>query len=251
MNQQQQESLQAFALLFHFIDGQKPRMPHVDAGLFGTYTCYTHFTSVFMLPMKYLRTQHLEEFHQSVLIIFALCPRTGFYYGLVIESRWTDLVGQVVHVNMVSRNFIRYGLFLPWLEQYVSDLVDRQQYDIIGEDRVLSMFKNHAPPYTSRALSRGVLCEVSTHCMLETISPSLPWVYRVKFQLSTDGIESPRVCQLIRRRWAVRYQSGLVKHVADELVVGQMPVLRVDSPLFTYCSICGGHAHGEEGLMMH
>lgn len=32
--------LREWLLFYHFYDGQKPRMPHVDVGLFGTYHCY-------------------------------------------------------------------------------------------------------------------------------------------------------------------------------------------------------------------
>jgi hypothetical protein len=40
IQQREHTGLKQLLMFYHFFDGQKPRMPHVDVGLFGSYFCY-------------------------------------------------------------------------------------------------------------------------------------------------------------------------------------------------------------------
>lgn len=76
--------LKPYIMFLHFCDGQKARMPHVDLGLFGTFTCYGtlhilwlllgQYASLFMLPSKHVTVHRLGNLF---IMIISVCPRSG------------------------------------------------------------------------------------------------------------------------------------------------------------------------------
>ena len=226
--------LAEFVLFYHFIDGQKPRMPHVDAGLFGTFTCYGQYTSLFMLPSKYCK---LERISGLKLLVFAVCPRSGKFLSVVVDipnDESQNLLYQVIEIDKQKNLIFKKGTFLDWMEKYTRELEERN-YDVTEPDGAISMFPNRGP-YTSLCITNDVEIIASSMYQMETGSQNYIWVYRIRMRRLVDA-----PCQLIARRWVITYESGHIESVPrSEGVVGQYPELSKQSPSFSYCSICTG-----------
>lgn len=237
-------NIQAFILLYHFINGQKARMPHVDHGLFGTFTCYDQFASLFMLPSQYVRSLSINGLG---VCAFAVCPRTGKFLAIVCQEG--NLLGKVVELNDKTGYLVDHGYFIEFMENHVNSLI-HGKCDLVGESKSLSLFKRNGPFYSCQ-VTRGIEVEVSTNMSIESESREGMWVYRVKLSLVGDvfGPENvPEICQLISRNWIIRYQSGLVEHVRGDAVVGEHPILSRSQPTFAYCSICMGRQRPDRDI---
>ncbi|KAI3632663.1 hypothetical protein MIR68_009305 [Amoeboaphelidium protococcarum] len=247
------ENLYCLALLYHFIDGQKARMPHVDNGLFGTFTCYGQFTSLFMLPSKHLSYRVVFGFR---LLIFAVCPRSGRYLAMSLNQ---ETFGAVVQVSDHDGSYIMHGYFQQWFLSYVKGLVSGN-YALVGPDKSLSLFPQ-VGPFASTRVTRHIEVNASAVGSLEAgrgVS-----IYRIRLR----NIEQPGegngggnnhshpVSQLLSRKWIVTYQSGATEMVQGDAVIGLNPIIGPSESVldfsnaaqamnglvvkdFSYCSIC-------------
>lgn len=227
---QQCDDIKALALLYHFIDGQKARIPQIDFGLFGAYSCYGQYTSLFLVPSVYLKVLTMRGID---FLVFALCPRTGKFLGIVVSPHLPQFEGHVMELNDEIGSYVDRGPFLDFFSNYVESLTNHQ-HDLIGPDRTICMFPLTGP-HTSLEVTRGIKIEAASLLSLESGSPLGLWSYRIKMTY-VGGPGAPGQCQLIRRHWMTRYQSGHVEHVHGNAVVGQHPILSDSSRSFAYCS---------------
>eukprot|EP00158_Paraphelidium_tribonemae_P004970 Partr_v1_DN27078_c2_g2_i1_m29222 len=216
-----------FLLFYHFFDGQKPRMPHVDAGLFGTYSCYGQYSSVFMLPSKHIK---LESICGMKVVVFAVCPRSGKYISLVLSAPGNEhLQNNIVFLDEGHKLYIAHGTFMEWFTRYVNDL-ENFNYDIGDPEGAISIFPNSGP-YCSAIETHGI--EVIASAMYQTEATSLHsmWVYQIKFVYHAG--HSP--CQLVSRHLVIEYASGRREPDSSDAVAGQTPELGNHSKTHTYC----------------
>lgn len=257
------KDLLMFILFYHFIDGQKARMPHVDNGLFGTYTCYNQLVSLCMLPYQYLQVERVYSFE---LLVFAVCPRSGKFLSIVLGIDDDDKEGgkelnydydytqsqlyhsqrvksvldkesvlhHVVEVDERSRQFYDHGGFTEFLCNYV-DALEGGVYELEGQHKSISMFKNakmlNTDTFTSWKVSNGVMVSCSSLLSMETMTHGGAWTYRIQIELVPDTLVATikrRRCQLLKRHWLVCYKSGYQEHVRGEGVVGVCPILSLD-----------------------
>jgi uncharacterized protein affecting Mg2+/Co2+ transport len=239
------ERLKAFMLFYHFYDGQKARIPHVDSGLFGTYVCYAQFVSLFMLPSNYVKVQSICGLS---LAVFSVCPRSGKFMSLVVgcpEELKGRLLYRVIEIDEKNAAYIDHGTFLEWFERYI-DALEAGAYDVSENERSISMFPNIGDN-TSICVTRGIEVSASSIASLESGTNTGAWVYKIKMKY-VGGFDAPRRVRLARRHWHIRYKSGNEEHVRGEGVVGQNPVLGMESTTQThsYCSICTGRSVPED-----
>ncbi|KAI8812942.1 hypothetical protein BJ742DRAFT_790522 [Cladochytrium replicatum] len=89
---------------------------------------------------------------------------------------------------------------------------------------------------TAAAQALGI--NVSTTEPLVSINATFELMVIIVDMMSNFMVNEPRPeqCQLLSRHWVVRYRSGATQVVEGEGVVGQFPIMSVETAFFEYCS---------------
>lgn len=233
--------MRTLLMFYHFFEGQRPRLPHIDVGLFGSYLCYGQYISIIMLPSKYLK---LETAHGLTFIVFADCPRSGKYLALVTGGFY-ELQGHVIELDEHNGLYISHGLFLDFLTNYVEAL-EAGDYELHNE-QAISLFRNRGE-FTSTCETRGIRISASSICNLENATLAGVWTYRITLEHLFSEYGVFRQCQLASRHWYIHYASGLVEEVQGDGVVGHSPILSRERPKFSYCSIVQGRTNDDDSV---
>ncbi|ORX67254.1 hypothetical protein DL89DRAFT_324605 [Linderina pennispora] len=205
-----------FIIAYHLHDGQRRRMRRFDRyGLFGTYECYGDFCSVVWLPSRMLQVMELGLFKVAV---FALCPETLNYLGIVVQcpdefSRQT--LNHVVEMQPGTYRYRDKGLFGDFFTSYIDQLVEGH-YDVY--DNMISLMPNRGP-FTSTSIVRGIKTTVSAMFCAHPVRSQRLYRYQAlgypSAQLKSEIMADPlckRPIHADRRRWRYRQAS-----IADEL----------------------------------
>ncbi|KAJ1952110.1 F-box protein skip16 [Linderina pennispora] len=223
-----------FIIAYHLHDGQRRRMRRFDRyGLFGTYECYGDFCSVVWLPSRMLQVMELGLFKVAV---FALCPETLNYLGIVVQcpdefSRQT--LNHVVEMQPGTYRYRDKGLFGDFFTSYIDQLVEGH-YDIY--DNMISLMPNRGP-FTSTSIVRGIKTTVSAMFCAHPVRSQRLYRYQVTFELvSAEALGYPSA-QLKSRSWLIRYANDQFTQTGGDGVIGKHPLLSEKEPYFKYCSL--------------
>ncbi|KAJ1951281.1 hypothetical protein FBU59_000250 [Linderina macrospora] len=223
-----------FIIAYHLHDGQNRRSRRFeDYGLFGTYECYGEFCSVLWLPSRMLQIMKFGSFN---VLIFALCPESLNYLGIVVAcpeefSKYT--LNHVVEMQQGTCRYRDMGLFGDFFTSYVDRLVEGH-YDVY--DNRISLMPNRGPN-TSTSIVRGIKTTVSAMFCAQPATSRRLYRYQVTFELvSVEALGYPSV-QLKSRAWLMHYSNGQFTQTRGDGVVGSHPVLSEKEPYFRYCSL--------------